>query len=81
MILAKKDVSAMEAPNMSRDELESEWRKAKECFDKALAQKAEVDKLYVAAATQLNMLERLVKRVEKQDRFSRRVAARTRTED
>ena len=79
MVLAKKEDPRMEHPDMTRNELESQWREAKECFDEALAQKVEVDRIYVAAANRLNTLERLVKKVEKQEMLARQQAAKLRT--
>ena len=72
IVLAKNNIPTTDVPTMTRDELESEWRKAKECFYEARAQKIETDRLYVVAANQLNTLERLMKKVERQAAFSKR---------
>ena len=75
-MLPRKDVPTRDFPDMMPDELESEWRKAKECFDQALVQKIETDRIYLAAATRLNTLDRVVKRVEQRAIFARREAAK-----
>jgi hypothetical protein len=72
IVLAKNNSPTVDVPTMTRDELESEWRKANEYFYEARAQKVETDRLYVAAANQLNILERLMKKVERQEAFSKR---------
>ena len=72
LVLAKKVIPATDVPTMTRDELEGEWRKANEYFYEMRAQKVETDRLYVAAANQLNTLERLMKKVERQEAFSKR---------
>ncbi len=75
--LLKREVPAVDFPDMTRDELAIEWRKAKGCFDQALAQKTETDRVYVAAATRLNTLDRLVKKVEQREAVDRRAAAKS----
>jgi hypothetical protein len=72
IVLAKNDIPTEGVPTVSRDELASEWRKAKEYFYEARAKKIETDHLYVAAANRLNTLERLVKKAERQAAFSKR---------
>lgn len=75
--LLKRDAATDDFPDMTREELDSEWRKAKKCFDQALAEKTDVDRAYVAAATRLNTLERLVKKVEQRAAVARREAAKS----
>jgi hypothetical protein len=72
IVLAKNNIPTGDVPTMTRDELEIEWRKANESFFEARAQKVETDRLYVAAANQLNTLERMMKKVERQAAFSKR---------
>jgi hypothetical protein len=74
--LPKREASSGDLPEMTRAELDSEWRKAKACFDQALAQKTETDRQYVAAATKLNTLDRMVKKVEQRAAVDRRAAAK-----
>jgi hypothetical protein len=76
-ILLKREVPTRDFPDMTRDELESEWDKTKECFDQALVQKIETDRIYVAAANKLNILERLVKKVDQRAALERRAAAKS----
>ncbi|MEO8288810.1 MAG: hypothetical protein ABI670_20520 [Chloroflexota bacterium] len=66
----------VEAPVLMGQDLEEEWRRALERYNTALARKTEVDRIYVAAATQLNTIERLVKKVEKRQELARREQAR-----
>lgn len=75
--LQKREVSTGDLSNMTRDELESEWLKAKESFDQALARKTETDRTYLAAAARLNALERVVKKVEQRAAVDRRAAAKS----
>ncbi len=75
--LQKREAPTVADPDMTPDELESEWRKAKERFDQALAQKIETDRIYVAAATGLNTLDRLVKKTEHRAAAARREAAKS----
>jgi hypothetical protein len=72
LVLTKNKIPTADVPTMTRDELEGEWRKANEYFYEVRAQKIETDRLYVAAANQLNTLERLMKKVERQEAFSKR---------
>jgi hypothetical protein len=76
IVLPRRDVPTRDFPDMTPDELESEWRKAKECFDQALVQKIETDRIYLAAATRLNTLDRVVKKVEQRAIFAEREAAK-----
>jgi hypothetical protein len=77
IVLTKKgEVPIRDFPNMTRNELESESRDAKECFDQALVQKIETDRIYVAAATRLNTVDRLMKKVEQRVALAKRTAAR-----
>ncbi len=75
--LTKREVPTGDFHDMTRDELESEWRKAQECFDQVLVQKTETDRIYVAAATRLNTLDRLVKKVEQRAVVAKREAAKS----
>ena len=65
-------------PDMTGAELDRKYRDAKECFDQALAEKNRADRIYVAAATRLNTLDRMVKKVEQRAAANRRAAARVR---
>ncbi|HEX8230765.1 MAG TPA: hypothetical protein VF826_15825 [Chloroflexia bacterium] len=65
---------------MTRDELASEWRKARVSFDQALAEKTEADRIYLAAAVRLNTLDRLVKQVEQRAAVAKRAAAKALTQ-
>jgi predicted ribosome quality control (RQC) complex YloA/Tae2 family protein len=75
-ILHKREVPTRDFTDMTRNELESEWDKTKECFDQALVQKIETDRIYVAAANKLNILERLVKKVDQRAAVASRSAAK-----
>lgn len=77
IMIPKRDVSTEDLSHMTRDELESERRKAKECFDLALVQKTGTDRIYVDAATWLNTLDRLVKKVEQRAALAKRAADRS----
>ena len=72
IVLTKNNIATREVPTLSRDELEVEWRKANEYFFEVRAQKVETDRLYVAAANQLNTLERQLKKMERQAAFGKR---------
>jgi hypothetical protein len=50
---------------MTRDELESQWREAVQTYEQILAQKVEVDRVYTAAANELNRLERMMNKAKK----------------
>jgi hypothetical protein len=76
IVLPRSEGPIRDFPEMTPDELESEWRKAKEFFDQALVQKTEAARIYVAAATRLNTLDRLVKRAEQRAALARREAAK-----
>ncbi len=77
IVLTKKsEVPTRDFPAMTRNELETESRDAKECFDQALIQKTETDRIYVAAAIRLNTVVRLVKKVEQRVALARRAAAK-----
>ena len=76
IILPKSEGPTGDLPDMTNDELKSEWYKAKGSFDQALVQKTETDRIYVAAATRLNTLDRLVKKVEQRAAIARRAAAK-----
>jgi hypothetical protein len=72
LVLTKNHIPTKDAPPLSHEELQVEWRKANEYFFEVRAQKVETDRLYVAAANQLNTLERQLKKVERQAAFSKR---------
>ena len=74
--LPRKESLLGEFSDMTTAELESEWRATKVCFDQALAQKIETDRIYVAAATRLNTLDRLMKKVVQRTAATRREDAR-----
>jgi hypothetical protein len=73
----QKEAPVNDFPDMTRNDLEREWQEAKERFDQALANKIEVDQIYVAAANELNTLERLVKKVEQQKAVAKRKATKS----
>ena len=75
--MTKREIPTRDFPDMTTDELESEWLVAKGCFDRARAQKIETDRLYLAAATRLNTLDRLVKKAEQRAALDRRAAAKS----
>jgi hypothetical protein len=62
---------------MTNDELNHRWGIARVSFDQALIIKTETDRIYVAAATKLNYIERLVKQVEQHAAVARRAQAKT----
>jgi hypothetical protein len=72
----RSETPSRDVPDMTNAELNRERSEAVECFDQALAQKAETDRIYVAAATRLNTLDRMVKKVEQRAAVNRRAAAR-----
>ena len=74
--LTRRESIIAGAHNMTRDELASEWRKARVSFDQALAEKTEADRIYLAAAVRLNTLDRLVKQVEQRAAVAKRAAAK-----
>lgn len=76
-VIRKNEVPVRDFPIMTRDELENEWKEAKERFAQALASKTEADEVYLAAATQLNTIERLLKKVEQQRAGTIRRAAKS----
>jgi hypothetical protein len=77
IVLTKKsEVPTRDFPDMTRTELETECRDAKESYDQALVQKTETDRIYVAAAIRLNTVDRLVKKVEQRMALARRAAAK-----
>lgn len=75
--LPKKEVLMRNFAEMTSDELDSEWSEARECLDHALVKKTETDRAYVAAATRLNTVERLVRKVEKRAAVAKRAAAKS----
>ena len=74
--LAKREIPTRGSLDMTGDELEGEWRRARACFDQALVEKTVIDRAYVVAATRLNTLDRLVKQVEQRAAAARRAAAK-----
>jgi hypothetical protein len=77
IFLPRREVTIGDFPDMNRDELDIEWRKAKVSFDQALAQKTETDSIYIAAANRLNTFDRVVKKVEQRAAANRREAAKS----
>ena len=77
IILPIYESSQRDFPDMTRDQLESERRTLQACLDQALAQKIEADRIYVAAATKLNTLERAIKKIEQHEAAARREYARS----
>lgn len=74
LTLARTEVAQGISPNMTCAELDSELCEAKRCFEQALAQKNEIDRIYLAAANKLNMLERVKKKVEQRAAADKRAA-------
>lgn len=74
--ILKRDDLSRDFPDITYDELIVEWNMAKKRFDQALVQKTETDRIFVAAATRLNALERLVKKVERRAVVDKRSAAK-----
>ncbi len=74
--MRKSEIQSTITPNITREEMENEYRKAKEVFEQALIQKSETDRIYVAAANRLNNIERLVQKVEQREANARRAAAK-----
>lgn len=72
----KSQVPTRDFPEMTRDELNRKRREAKDCFDQALVEKTETDRIYVAAATRLNTLDRLMKKVAQREAVDSRAAAK-----
>jgi hypothetical protein len=75
MIVLQRNIAAKsEIPTMTREELESAWHKAMEYFEQTRAQKVEVDHVYLAAANELNAIERLVHKLDHRAAMARREA-------
>ncbi|HEX8597617.1 MAG TPA: hypothetical protein VF952_03780 [Chloroflexia bacterium] len=74
--LSRRETIVASSHDMTRAELESEWRNARVSFEQALAAKTEADRVYVAAATRLNTLDRLVKQVEQRAAAAKRAAVK-----
>ena len=51
---------------MTHNELVIGWEEARARFNEARANKIEADRIYLAAANQLNTFERLIKKVDRQ---------------
>ena len=77
MTMPRREIATRDLAVMPPAEREREWRKAKECFDKALVEKTETDRIYVAAANKLNMLDRLAKKEIQRAAITSRAAARS----
>ena len=77
LTMPRRDVATRDMPEVSVDDLDREWRTARKSFDEARARKMEVDRLYLAAATRLNTLDRMVKKVEQRLALERRAAAKS----
>jgi hypothetical protein len=71
IVLQSNEAVNREFPTMTRDELESAWRKAIEYFEQARAQKNEVDRVYIAAANELNAIERMVRKLDQRAAVAR----------
>jgi hypothetical protein len=65
IVLTNKDTVKREIPTMSRDELEHQWCEAKAIYEQVQAQKKEIDRIHLAAANELNRLERLINKANR----------------
>lgn len=74
--LTRRETIIAGSKDMTRAELEAEWRNARGSLDQALAAKTEADRVYVAAAVRLNTLDRLMKQVEQRAAAAKRAAAK-----
>ena len=72
IVLSDKDMLKREFPSVSRDELDVQWRESLDTYEQARTQKAEVDRVYMAAANELNRLERLMNKMKRRDMFAQR---------
>jgi hypothetical protein len=72
----KSEAPSRDFPDMSSAELDRRYREAEESFVQARAQKTEADRIYVAAATRLNTLDRMVKKEAQREVVNRRAAAK-----
>ncbi len=63
--------------DMPPDELQREHGKAQARFDQARLRKQEADHDHLAAAHELNMLDRLMRKAEQREALDRRAAARS----
>lgn len=72
IVLSDKDMLKREFPSMSRDELDVQWREALDAYEQARAQKTEIDRVYMAAANELNRLERLMNKMKRRDMLGQR---------
>ena len=77
MNMTRREIAVRDLPAMTSVEREREWSKAKVCFDQALAQKKETDRIYVAAANRLNSIDRVVKKELQRAAVTSRAAARS----
>lgn len=77
MNLTRREIATRDLPDMPPLEREREWSKAKDCFDKALVEKTETDRIYIAAAHRLNMLDRLAKKEIQRAAIISRAAAKS----
>ena len=73
----RREIATRDLPDMPPLERDREWSKAKVCFDQALAQKQETDRIYKAAANRLNQIERVVKKELQLSASISRAAARS----
>jgi hypothetical protein len=65
IVLTNKDIVKREFPTISHDELEDQWREAKATFEQIQAKKKEIDRIHLAAANELNRLERLINKANR----------------
>jgi hypothetical protein len=72
IVLTNNDIVKREFPSVSRDELEDQWREAKAIYERAQAQKTEIDRIYLAAANELNRLERLMNKAKRRAMLTER---------
>ena len=75
--IPKSKLADRDLLDMSPDELQREHLKAQERFDQARLRKQEADRDHIAAAHELNMLDRLVRKAEQREALDRRAAARS----
>jgi hypothetical protein len=65
IVLTNKDIVKREFLTISHDELEDQWREAKAIFEQIQAKKTEIDRIHLAAANELNRLERLMNKANR----------------
>ena len=72
IVLTSKDIAKREFPSISRDELEKQLREAMATYNHVQAQKTEIDRVFMAAALELNRLERLMNKAKRRDMLASR---------